>query len=174
MAMVVQNSDGTASGANSYLSTAMFKDYHNDRGQSFGTATDDAIAGALVSATSYLDSRWSWNGKRKAGRDQTTAFPRFDLYDTEGYYVTDVPREVQYAVAEYALRALTSPLAPDPTVAATGFPVAATSESVGPISESVTYAVTGKAPPAFRPYPAADSILLRSGFIRLGNDLVRG
>lgn len=176
MALVLQNSDGTAEGANGYLSVTDFKAYHDNRGQSYGTATDSAIAAAIVAATSYLDSRWIFGGRKYQGRAQTTVFPRIGLMDADRLTVDGIPREIVAATAEYALAALSGPLAPTPVVSDSGFPVSGKTETVGPITESTSYSVpaTGK-PSRFRPYPLADAIIQASGFLRsVGTDLVRG
>ncbi len=172
MALIVQNNDGSVPGANAYISVEEFKAYHDDRAQPYAAYSDAEIETAIIRATDYLDQRFRYVGKRRQGRSQTTEWPRLDAWDGDGHYVNGIPAEVKEATAEYALRALSTVLNPDPEQSATGFAIQSKSESVGPISESVTY-VTG-AVFAMPRYPAADQRLLRSGLVRTGGAVLRG
>lgn len=90
---------------------------------------------------------------------QPLEFPRAQLYDG-GRLVEGVPFELREAAFEYALRASTAALAPDPTVDAAGQVVAGSRQKVGPIETEITYAVGGSSPSQItRPYPAADRLL---------------
>lgn len=172
MAIIVQNIDGTAVGANAYITVQEFKDYHADRGADTSAFDDEAIEAAIVRATDYLDQRFNFVGKKRLGRDQTTEWPRSDAWDRDRYYINDIPPEVKEACAEYALRALAAELNPDPERNASGVAVLSKSEAVGPISESVTF--VGGAVFQMPKYPAADQKLVRAGLVRSGGTLLRG
>lgn len=134
MSVVVE--DGSCvEGANSYLSVADFKAYADARGFSYAGKSDDEIGQALIRATSWLDAtyRARWPGVRTYGALQSLLWPRKagsvvngeyvpDAYlttvtDSEGIAIatTSIPSALKSAVAEAALRELTSPgsLAPD-------------------------------------------------------------
>lgn len=172
MAIIVQNIDGTAVGANAYITVQEFKDYHADRGADTSAFDDEAIEAAIVRATDYLDQRFNFVGKKRLGRNQTTEWPRTDAWDRDRYYINDIPPEVKEACAEYALRALAAELNPDPERNASGVAVLSKSEAVGPISESVTF--VGGAVFQMPKYPAADQKLVRAGLVRSGGTLLRG
>jgi hypothetical protein len=162
MTLLVQSDQGDVVGANGYISVAEFQVYHDQRGNSYAGYTTAQLETAIILATDYLDRRFSFHCRRYA-QDQETAWPRAGVVDSDGFYVSGVPREVKEATAEYALRALSAALLPDPTRDVSGRDVQSKSETVGPISESVTYAAgaTFHLPE----YPAADAILRRAGLV---------
>lgn len=172
MVLIVQDNTGSVPGANAYISVQDFKSYHDDRGQSYDGHTDAQIEAAIVRATDYIDQRFVFVGKKRLGRDQTTEWPRTDAWDRDRRSINDIPVEVREACAEYAIRALSQVLNPDPERDATGRPIHSKAQAVGPISESVTYAYGGAfTMPA---YPAADRKLVKAGLVRSGGNLVRG
>lgn len=172
MAFIVQDAEGDVANANSYISVAKFKSYHDDRGNSYsGFANDPAIEKALVKATDYLDARFNYIGSKPL-QEQTTEWPRVNALDPTGFLVSGIPLAVQEACAEYALRVLDGSLFPDPQRDASGYAIESKSEQVGPISESVTYAHGGQK--YLMPiYPIADNKLKRAGLVLSSNDLVR-
>lgn len=173
MTLVVQDDNGNAAGANGYLSVADFKLYHDARANPYSSFNDTAIAAAIVRATDYLDTRFRFVGERRNSPDiQSTQWPRNGAYDQDRRMITGVPREVKEATAEYALRALSSPINPDPARDVTGAAVAERSESVGPISESVKF--VGGATFVLPKYPAADNKLRMAGLLRNAGSLLRG
>ena len=176
MTLIVQNDTGSEAGANAYIDVAWFKEYHDARGNDYSAATDDpAIERAIIKATDYLDTRFSFVGRRRNGRPQTTEWPRTNAYDADRNYITDLPEEVKEATAEYALRAIAQELVDDPTRDPSGREVASRSESVGPIKESVTYKADGPGSTFSMPtYPLADRKLTKAGLTRSGGTLVRG
>jgi len=119
MAFVVEDGTGLET-ATSYISEAFVDGYHLDRGNSkwedFSSAEKQS---ALIRASDYVDKRF---GKRFVGfrerKEQALEWPRMDAFDADGFLlnsVDDVPRNLQKAVAEYALRAaICGVLAPDP------------------------------------------------------------
>ncbi len=172
MTLVVQDDNGGVAGANGYIDVAEFKAYHDDRGNDYGTPTDPDIEIAITQATDYVDQRFRYVGQKRVGRDQTTQWPRSNAWDRDRYYVNDVPDEVKEATAEYALRTVNGEtLNPDPAEDESGATVQSKEETVGPITEKVSY-VDG-AQFSMPRYPAADQKLRVSGLIRSGNDVIR-
>lgn len=168
MALILQTDDGTIANANAYIDHTFFATYFADRNPtalSDGSWDDATVDIAAISATDYADTRWKFSGKKLTGATQSTQFPRDELYDADWNVVTGVPVLLKRAIAEYMLRILQnqSALAPDPTVDASAQRVAKTTETLGPITETIEY-VPNLQPSLFRSYPAAD-ILLR-GYIR--------
>lgn len=172
MAFIVEDGTGVAN-SNAYCPLSFADSYFDDR-QNFvwAVADDDAKKAAIIRASDYIEIRF---GAKfigvKVDSAQSLSWPRQS--EAQGYvypygialYAPDtsfptgiVPQCVQRACAEYALRALSAPLAPDPVMDATGRAVQSTSDKVGPIESSVTY-VPSAVPATFIPYPAADKML---------------
>lgn len=103
MAFTVQNDTGTQAGANAYITVAEFKAYHTDRGNSYAGLSDTVLEQRIVRATDYIDYSRTWRGDLLE-EDQTTEFPRVDLYDRRNKLVEGVPQPIKDACAEYALR----------------------------------------------------------------------
>ena len=147
MAFLVQSDAGDVQDANAYCDVAFFKGHHDDRGVGYGSANDAAIERALILATDYVDMRWRtrFRGQRKSSA-QNTEWPRSEAFDDLGSTLEGIPRRLKQAVAEYALRALTTKLLvdaprsvlPDGSVQAAGTVIETTSK-VGPIEETVKY-----------------------------------
>lgn len=160
MAFVVEDGSGKED-ANSYIAEAFADTYHTDRGNAaWGTAATPDKETALIRATDYIDKRFgiSFKGWRRA-KQQALEWPRLDAYDKDGFAydgIDIVPRALQRACAEYALRALVAaPLAPDPAVtfatkdnsqsggavtSATGGEKTKEKSKVGPVEEEFGYA----------------------------------
>lgn len=172
MAFTVQDDNGTVSEANAYADLAYVREYHADRGRDLSdpTVTDAALSAAIIKATQYVDTRYTYPGERR-NRDQSTEHPRRDLYDRSGYLVTGVHRAVKQATAELSNRALTDDLLADPERDDSGRAVLSKSEGVGPLKEAVEYAGGGAY--IFPEYPAVDRILQSAGIIRTGLTAVR-
>lgn len=163
MTLVLQNSTGTVTGANAYLSVADFKSFHDDRGNDYSDYTDPEIAAALVKSTDYLDGRFEYVGRRY-NLYQLTQWPRLDAVTPDGLTVQGIPTEVQRASALYALRVLSgTTLAPDPTPSATGGAVLSSSVKVGPIETRESYASGGSYSQPI--YPEADMLLKMRGLV---------
>lgn len=158
MAFIVETGAGLAD-ANAYLSVADFKSYHDDRGNVYTGSNDTAISQAIVQATDYIERRF---GPRfvgvRASDIQALSWPREDAVYPDGREALNVPKEVGYATAEYAFRALTAPLAPDPAYDTTNGAVIEREERAGPIVERYKFG-NGGMTSTFRSYPAADSLL---------------
>ena len=170
MAFTVQNDQGSVTGANAYVDVAFFKAYHEERGNTF-VDDDEKIEQAIIKATDYLDHRFNFVGSRSQGRSQTTEWPRRDAWDVNEDLVNGIPVEVKEACCEYALIAQQMTLNPTPTRDASGAAIQAKSESVGPISRSVTY--VGGAAFSMPKYPVADSRLKRTGLVISGGTFQR-
>lgn len=171
MAFLVQDDNGSVANANAYITVEFFKSYHQDRGNVIpGSPTDPDLERAIVRATDYLDQRFAFVGRRLRN-DQTTEWPRISAYDRDRYLVNGIPPQVKEATAQYALRALSAELNPDPARDSTGAKIQSKSQEVGPIAQSITY-VSG-AVFEMPTYPAADSLLRRSGLTVSGGLVLR-
>lgn len=156
MALTVEDGTGL-SDANVYTSLAFDDAYHDDRGN---TKWEDASVAdresAKIRATDYIDKRWGvWFKGRKSSSTQARQWPRISAVDNNGYVLSGVPVLLQWASAEYALRALiNNVLAPDPAQSVPGQnhetgstvvtdvvtgEITETVETVGPITEKRVY-----------------------------------
>jgi hypothetical protein len=165
MAFTVEDGTGVAD-ANSYTDVAFADAYFADRANATWAAavTADKEA-ALVKATDYIELRFKDRWKGNLAPEATTlSFPRQYFYDRKGELVDftadGIPTDIQKATAEYALRALSADLLPDPTVADSGQAIKRTFDKVGPIETEVEYEGGAARPDLIRPYPAADKLLL--------------
>jgi len=169
--------DGTVvEDANAYITIAFADAYHELRGNSdWLNATEASKVAAIVQATDYTDTRWTFVGS-KADEDQALQWPRDDAYDRDGIEQEDnVPTVVQQTVAEYALRALSAPLLPDPTIDEdNGKFITYKRERVGPLEEETRYS-EARGRSSLRPYPAADRRMSASGLVITSNGrVIRG
>lgn len=118
----------------------------------------------IVTSTDVTGATWS-SATLLGGGDvrvaQPLSFPRLRLFDREGFVVLGIPARLKQAVAEYAVRAVstTITLMPDPTIDATGRAVVLKREKVGPIDVTTQYSEGGAISQLIRPYPAADRLL---------------
>lgn len=166
MAFIVQDPDNPTSDANAYVSVADFKSYHDDRGQSYGTATDEEIEQAIVRATDYMDGRWTFAGTRWDS-DQSTECPRAGVIDpnvSEDWYIAGIPVEIIEACSEYALIALNAALSSAPTRDESGARVTYRRTRVeGAVEKEVRF----DAAAIFRDpvYPVADAKMRKSGLV---------
>lgn len=158
--------------ANSYVTLAFAASYHTLRAnEAWGDAGEDERVAALIKATDYIDTRWRFVGSR-TDEAQTLEWPRDDATDINGFDQEDnVPTVVQQTVAEYALRALTAPLLPDPTPDENGKYITLKREKVGPLEEETRFSDT-KGVKTIQPYPAADRRLAASGLVITSNGRV--
>lgn len=162
MAFVVEDGTGLDD-ANSYASYAGYVAYWTDRG-AVPTALQADIEAALVKATDYLGIRFRWKGS-KLTSEQALDWPRACVYgeptfdEPGGSVIEGVPVEVQKATYEYASRALSGTLAPDPTVSATGVALVRTRRKVDVIEIEDEFSGASASPSTFKPYPAADRLV---------------
>jgi len=160
MAFVVQDPDAPADDANAYIAVQDFKDYHDDRGNAY-TASDTEIEEAIVRATDYMDSRWTFGGARDGGESQSTECPRSGVYDPKTSYELDgYPAELEEACAEYALSALTSSLYPSPNIDSTGKAVKKTQKKVAVLEKQTEYFNPSRK--AWTAFPVADGKMIRT------------
>lgn len=162
MAFVVEDGTGLET-ATSYGSYAGYVAYWADRGVTI-TDDQDVVEGGLVQGTDYLGIRFRWKGYRLTS-DQALDWPRSCVYgeptfdEPGGAVVEGVPPEVVKATYEYARRAISAPLAPDPTVSATGVALVRTRRKVGPIETEDETTGAAATSSTFKPYPAADNLV---------------
>lgn len=160
MAFVVEDGTGLP-GANSYAAVAYADAYFLERNQSAWTGTPTQKEAALILATDYIEGRfWSRFAGVQLTETQSLSWPR-----TGTAYASDaIPTPLVKATCEYALRALTSPLAPDMAADASGVVMVTTKQEVGgavTIEREPITSGMGSTPMLFRPYPAADMLIAR-------------
>ena len=109
MVDLVANDNGIYdANSNSLLTVAEADEYFSTR--LYSTAwTDDSLTEetkkiALISSSRFLSSYYQYYGVRFE-QEQTLAFPRIGLYDSDGYFLDydTVPEKVKQATAEFAL-----------------------------------------------------------------------
>lgn len=165
MAFTVEDGSGVED-ANAYITVAYANEYFTDRGISAWTGADSVKEIAIIKATDYIEKVY---GDKFLGykndEDQSLAWPRNGDDEEVG-----LPKALKQATAEYALRALSAALLPDPTVSATGKFITAESKKVGPIEKSFEYS-EAMGVELIVPYPAAD-MLLRS-LVYAGGRVIR-
>lgn len=158
MALTVE--DGTVvPDADSYLSSDDAQVYWDAHGMDHSSFGEEQLDVALRKATQYLDLVNDWKGCALDPQNQPLEWPRYGVVDQRSVYLAEdeVPQPVKDACAEYAFRALSGELMPDPEQEDTGQTVVAKREKIGPIDVSVEY--TGGAGPTIRPYPVADRLI---------------
>lgn len=159
MAFVVQDPDAPLSTANAYIAVQTFKDYHDDRGNAY-TANDTEIAEAIVRATDYVDSRWTFAGSRQDA-DQSTECPRSGVYDSNsGYTLNPYPPELEEACSEYAMSALAASLYPESNIDTSGQAVKKFRKKVDVIERETEYFHANGA--AWKSYPLADGKMTKT------------
>lgn len=154
MALIIQNDLGDVTDANSYGTMVEYIAYWIARGV---TITDNVASEAnLISATFYLDTLKKYCGFKLNGRDQTTEFPRAELYDCSGessVLVEGVPREAKEAQFEYAyINEVNGSLQPNESL---GGGIKRTKEKIDVIEEEIEYFNEGLSG-AVISYPQAD------------------
>lgn len=160
MAFTVEDGTGKAD-ANAYIAVADVDAYFTLRGITAWTGSNTVKEQAIVRATDYIETRW---GPRFLGipefpdTPQALSFPRLYIFDRSGLQIEGVPDKLKKATAEYALRALTATLMPDPEVADSGAMVIGNRQKIGPIETEVTYAAS-MGVRTLKAYPAADKLL---------------
>lgn len=175
MAFTPQNADGTVDFANAYVDVAAVKTYWSDRGIDLSTKTDQELQVAIVQATTYLDSRYTFVGYQLR-KDQGTQWPRGGLPTS---FLRGLPWALQNATCQLAQRALSGkPLMPDPTYDPSGQKVSESTKKVGPIEVSLKFAeaVPGSPGASTPSYPEVDLMLKSAGLVVTGGSgsLVRG
>ncbi len=170
MAMIVETGAGVAN-ANSYTTVAFIQAYFDDRG---GNTAWDALDNdnkeyILIKATDYIEKRFSekWLGDKNDNTNELS-WPRHNVYDRHFrllYTNTEIPPELQKAVGEYAVRAITAALIADP--ATQGLEVEEVEKKIGPIEKREKFMKGGGIrqrsslvrDSVFKEYPAADLLI---------------
>jgi hypothetical protein len=99
-------------GTNTYISVAGAVSYCEEMGKSsWADSGNDAKEAALIQATQYLDTFFTWTGFI-ADPNQALGWPRTCAKDPEGRELTGIPTRVANACAELAVLALDGSLAP--------------------------------------------------------------
>lgn len=126
-----------------------------------GVATTEAVTNGTFDAA--LSSGVS-------GRPQPLDFPRKNLYDRDGVLVDGIPVKLKDCTCEYAYRANSAALSPDPETADSGLRQTEVFEKVGPIETKTRFAENQTAQ-ITKPYPAADRLLQE--YVRSANSVIR-
>ena len=110
---------------------------------------------------SAISNHISWDYDKLVGGsdslEQMLEWPRVDVFSRAGVPIMSVPEKLRQATVEYAFRALTETLMPDPAVGETGQDIRRQFEKVGPIETEVVYSNSVKQ--IFKKFPAADRLL---------------
>lgn len=148
--LVVQDDDGLVENANGYVSLDYFKTYCTTRGHRI-IQDDEQLQIGIILATDYIEQRW---GQYFLGNPLTETqalhFPR-DAF-------VGIPEILKKATAEYAIRALAKPLAPDPVEDPTGYQVSREMKTLGPLQKRKDFAFLGPGAQrkVLKTYAAAD------------------
>lgn len=174
MALTVEDGTGLTN-ADSFVTLAAADAYHAAIGNATWTGTDEVKEQAIRRASRFLTDSFKWKGYPIKGRDQSLAWPRFYVEDSEGYGIQpdEVPSEVIRATHELALLELITPGTMTPTVTLSA---RVKREKVGPLE--VEYLNAGVDAWADRPVvtKVIDMVggLLRPGGSRLQGQSFRG
>lgn len=159
MTFIVEDGTGLPN-ATAYIAVAFADSYHADRGNTTWTGTPTVKEQAIIRATDYVDVRFAGQFRGALlNPEQALEFPRRNLIDAYGRLQEGVPRALQNAIAEYAVRALSGDLLPDPETTASGQLLSMRKEVVGPIEETVQFQA-GNTVSTIKAYPLADRMLL--------------
>ena len=116
MTLTVETGTGSAS-SDALVSLAAATTYHAAQGNALWAAGDDADKETSIRRATGVLNGYAWQGYRVNGRDQSLAWPRYNVSDREGYSIpsNEVPQEIVDACCELALRELVTPgtLTPD-------------------------------------------------------------
>lgn len=112
-------------------------------------------------ACSAVGSSFSWDYDALIGgmdcAEQVLEWPRVGAVSRAGVEFTGIPDKLRQATVEYAFRAMTDSLMPDPVTGDTGQEIRRLFEKVGPIETETAYSATVKQ--IFKKYPEADRLL---------------
>jgi len=95
----------------------------------------------------------------KSLRQQPLEFPRIRIHDSAGVLVVGIPDRLRAATCEYAFRANTTTLSPDPTVDPSGRVLTGSRTKVGPIETETQFADEIGTVTITKSYPLADRML---------------
>lgn len=162
--LVVEDGTGLTSG-NSYQSISGASGYHARVGNDvWFDYTADEQAAALVSGTRFVEARFRLVGQRLTS-GQALHFPAVGAWDADYFLWEDVvPPAVAEAVSEYALLSIQGQVLFPPRDPAVEGAITSRSETVGPHSESFSFASPIRLD--LPRYPEQDQILIRAGLVR--------
>lgn len=96
-----------------YGTVAGYRAYHLARDNDIPVSDDSDIAAALLVGSEFIDARYrsSFGGLKIVGRSQVREWPRSGVVDVYGNAVAadEIPREIERATYEAALRQLALP-----------------------------------------------------------------
>ena len=164
---------GTSYGAGTVLNPEMTAELQSS-GIKFYAVTA-GYSGNFITTTENMTGSTFYNSRPTGGNDkgpQCLSFPRCGIYSDRGVALRAMPVSLLNATAEYAVRAITSALAPDPLSDESGQILLEKTEKVGPITEQKKYQFSESLSAAIKPYPAADKWL--SGLVCLPSRVIRG
>lgn len=113
----------------------------------------------ILCSVSSNHIEWDYN-KLIGGIDsaeQMLEWPRVNAVSRVGVPFIGIPEKLRQATVEYAFRAISGSLMPDPVVGDTGQDIRRQFEKVGPIETEVAYSASVKQ--IFKKYPEADRLL---------------
>lgn len=165
MALILQDDTGTVAGANAYIDEAYFRAYWLDKNVDVSGLDTTTVEGLIVEATQYIDERFQYFGLPLNGRDQTTAFPRSGICDSNGYEVTGIPREVEQACAEYAYAGSSNPLSA--FYSSNEQNIRSEMSKVDVLEERIEYNGSKITMSTWNIYQLADTMLTNSGFVNV-------
>lgn len=147
--LIVEDGTGVTD-ANTWTNVAFADAYFLERAVMDWGSQVAAKETALIKATDYIHTRFGSIWK----------YVDPDLVDPAVPYTFGgtIPKALKKAQCEYALRAMTAALLPDPTIGDAGVTVVITKEVIGSIETEYKVVGSGYAY-MFRPYPAADILL---------------
>jgi hypothetical protein len=163
MAFTVEDGTGVAD-ANALVTVEFADSYFADRANAaWSAALEAAKEVAIIKATDYMEILYGERWRGTLSEDATTlSFPRNYFYDKKNNLIDfsedGIPSDIKKACCEYALRALSAELMPDPEVdSATGKEVTLAREKVGPIETE--YEFLAGSTSTKKSYPVADRLL---------------
>lgn len=159
MSFIVQDPDAPKADANGYITADEFKTYHDDRNNTY-TASDTDIEYAIVRATDYIDTRWTFAGYRD-DLDQSTECPRSGVYSQRnGLLLDGYPEELKEACAEYAMASLAGTLYATANVDTSGKSVKKIRKKADVLEKETEYFNPSKT--AWTAFPVADGKMKRT------------
>jgi hypothetical protein len=163
MAFLVQVADGSVENANAYIDVAALRAYALDRGVNLSATSDDDLKVAIIKASDFLDSAYSFTGL-PVYTTQGTAWPRSIL----PLALRGLPPILIKACCSLALRAAQNiALHVDPTVDPSGLAVSSTTKKVGPIETTTAFFAPsgGTSGKLSNRFPDVELMLRRAGLL---------
>jgi hypothetical protein len=124
VALVVEPGTGENAAANTYADVAYVDAYHTARGNTSWTGSTATKEAAIIRAMDWIEAR-PWLGTKRLPLTQPLMWPRLDVV-VDDVEVLTIPEAVKRALAEMAMRAISTELDAD-----------VTAENIGQIAQSV-------------------------------------